>query len=350
MRFLFTNPDNIGVFPSFIFKAYGGTIATYELMGRNFMGEFWLNDAFKTYPNTNYYSVNSGCVTQPSAPLWNTGTNYQLTLGTTLSGANNSYAILEWVLVDPTYGEVSQYTVDSSKAYDWMTISYAPNNRILYIIQKATTTTSYSSMTFGQLRNTHYLQNSNFNVYILTNPSITLNNCPISQSWNNANHGYNAYGQAQISNFDLQDRTVSASGWQYMSIYMGTPQTMQLLTTDPSNMVVIVQFVNNYPYTSFPNNNYCTLETGIMSTDPLNPISCVIVPSTNSIIFSNVNKFTGSYLNFNYYATNPASAFYNIQITLMVYANQVAYNTSSDWYIFYSTTSAYNINPQFVIP
>ena len=33
LRMLFTNPDNIGVFPTFIFKAYGGSFSPPELMG-----------------------------------------------------------------------------------------------------------------------------------------------------------------------------------------------------------------------------------------------------------------------------------------------------------------------------
>lgn len=33
LRILFTNPDNVGVFPTFVFKAFGGTITAPNLMG-----------------------------------------------------------------------------------------------------------------------------------------------------------------------------------------------------------------------------------------------------------------------------------------------------------------------------
>jgi len=92
LRLLFTNPDVIGVFPSFIFKAFGGAISNYELMGRQFMGEYQLNDAFKTYPNTNYYSTSTSCQARSTLPIWNDGTDYIFYLSNTLYTGN--YAIL----------------------------------------------------------------------------------------------------------------------------------------------------------------------------------------------------------------------------------------------------------------
>lgn len=92
MRLLFTNPNIIGVFPSFVFKAFGGTISNSELMGRQFMGEFQLNDLFKTYPDTNYYSTSSSCDARPSLPLWNDDTDYSFILSNTLAATN--YAVL----------------------------------------------------------------------------------------------------------------------------------------------------------------------------------------------------------------------------------------------------------------
>jgi hypothetical protein len=207
-------------------------------MGRNFMGEYQLNDAFKTYPNTNYYSTSSSCEARPTLPLWNDNTNYIFYLSDTLYTGN--YAILEWVLNDPTYGKVSTYTVDNTQIYDWITVSWAPNNRKVYLIKKQASTSSFSSLTFGYLRNTHFLQNSNTNIYILTNPSSTLYNCPTNQSYTNTYKGSNYYGAISISNFDIQDRTASASSYQYMSIYMGTPTSLVTLNTDPSNMIVVV--------------------------------------------------------------------------------------------------------------
>ncbi len=84
------------------------------------------------------------------------------------------------------------------------------------------------------------MQNSNNNLYLLTNPSSILYNCPTNQSYTNTYKGSNYYGTISIDNFDIQDRTASASSYQYMSIYMGNPTSMVTLGTDPSNMVVVV--------------------------------------------------------------------------------------------------------------
>jgi hypothetical protein len=170
-----------------------------------------------------------------------------------------NYAVLEWVLNDPTYGKVSTYKVDSSQIYDWMTVSWAPTNRKVYLIKKQSSTSSFSSLTFGYLRNTHFLQNSNTNIYLLTNPSSTLYNCPINQTYTNNNRGSDYYGTINIDNFDIQDRTASASSYQYMSIYMGTPTSMLTLSTDPSNIVVVVEFISGFPFSSFPSSTKCSL-------------------------------------------------------------------------------------------
>ena len=49
-RIMFTNPDNIGVFPSFTFKAFGGSFSPPHLMGDELMGRYTIIDPFKTYP------------------------------------------------------------------------------------------------------------------------------------------------------------------------------------------------------------------------------------------------------------------------------------------------------------
>jgi len=56
------------------------------------MGEFQLNDLFKTYPDTNYYSESSSCDARPSLPLWNDDTDYSFILSNTLAATN--YAVL----------------------------------------------------------------------------------------------------------------------------------------------------------------------------------------------------------------------------------------------------------------
>ena len=75
LRMLFTNPDVIGAFPSFTFKAYGGSYAAPQLMGDEFMGHYKIIDPFKTYPDVDRYSTGS-CVSYPNRGLWNRQTVY----------------------------------------------------------------------------------------------------------------------------------------------------------------------------------------------------------------------------------------------------------------------------------
>ena len=71
LRMLFTNPDNADVFPSFTWKAFGGSFSVPDLMGRQFMGVHHLIDAFKVYTTVNYDSSGS-LNAYPSTMLWAT--------------------------------------------------------------------------------------------------------------------------------------------------------------------------------------------------------------------------------------------------------------------------------------
>ena len=53
----------------------------------------------------------------------------------------------------------------------------------------------------------------------------------------------------------------------------------------------------------------------------MNPITCTIDSANNQIVFKNVNKFTGRYLKFYYYAVTSGSSTYNHQVQTRVYAN-----------------------------
>ena len=68
-RMLFTNPDNSDVFPTFIWKAFGGSFSVPDLMGRQYMGVHHLIDAFKIYTTANYDS-SSTLKAYPSTYLW----------------------------------------------------------------------------------------------------------------------------------------------------------------------------------------------------------------------------------------------------------------------------------------
>ena len=65
------------------------------------MGEFRINNAFKTVPPTSYYSTSSACYPQPNRRLFSEATSvlFYIDKDVTVGG----YVILEWTLHDPTY-------------------------------------------------------------------------------------------------------------------------------------------------------------------------------------------------------------------------------------------------------
>jgi hypothetical protein len=73
-RMLFTNPDVINVFPTFTFKAFGGTIDNTKFMGEEFVGEFSIQNAFKTLPATPTYFGTPSCLFYPTRRLYSTST------------------------------------------------------------------------------------------------------------------------------------------------------------------------------------------------------------------------------------------------------------------------------------
>ncbi len=168
-RMLFTNPDIVGVFPSFHFKAYGGTIADSKFMGDEFMGEYKIANAFKTLSQVpSYYATSSACYPQPNVRLYSTSTNVLFYIDNDISA--NQYVMLEWTLHDTTYQEVTLYKVfNNTDDYDYMIINYARNNRKLYVIKKMSAfwdgyTNGGGSITthhdFGYLRTKHFLVNN----------------------------------------------------------------------------------------------------------------------------------------------------------------------------------------------
>lgn len=109
---LFTNPDNPDVFPSFAWKAFGGSFSPPDLMGKELKGIHTLIDPFKVYPTTNYYSTGSlNCY--PTKTLYQKGTYYDCYTASENMGTN-TYAIMKWPLVDPTYGTIGDYDYVSS--------------------------------------------------------------------------------------------------------------------------------------------------------------------------------------------------------------------------------------------
>ncbi len=53
----------------------------------------------------------------------------------------------------------------------------------------------------------------------------------------------------------------------------------------------------------------------------MRPITCYLDAGNNRVIFRNVNKFTGRYLKFYYYAQSPSASVFNHNVQLLVYGN-----------------------------
>ena len=106
LRMLFTNPDVVGVFPSFTFKAFGGSYSAPKLMGQELRGRYTIIDPYKTYPETNYYSTGS-CTTYPNRAMYQKTTVYDFYIDHAQNA--NSYVISEWTLNHNTYGEIGEY-------------------------------------------------------------------------------------------------------------------------------------------------------------------------------------------------------------------------------------------------
>lgn len=120
-RMLFTNPDNPNVYPTFIWKAFGGSVSPPNLMGFELRGYHTVIDAFRVYTPENYNS-SSTLYCYPTRALWQTGTYYDFYTSEE-HVTTNGYAILQWPLVDPTYGTIGDYTFVN--AYDQFYIQTA---------------------------------------------------------------------------------------------------------------------------------------------------------------------------------------------------------------------------------
>ena len=95
--------------------------------------------------------------------------------------------------------------------HDYFTISYAPDDRRLYLVKKLT---SYYSgggnyHRFGDLRQKHFHYNSQ-TVYLLKKPSYTQISCAVSESWMDTHREYNEYGTISIEKLDIEDKNVNS--------------------------------------------------------------------------------------------------------------------------------------------
>jgi len=226
-RMLFTNPDNVDVFPSFTFKAFGGTFAAPSLMGNEFKGMYKIVDPYKIYTPVGYYGTGT-CFCYPTTPLWTPTSLYNCFIN-----SNNqqigSYAILQWPLVDATHGIIGDYN-DVGMHYDIFFMSTALNQYYVYLVIKLSTayvssTTSYFQ--FGDIRMKHHIVNS-YNLYLLGQPWSQLWTASVNSTWVWNTRTYNSYGQFSIDAIDVQDRYSGDASWHYISINTGTAYNFPL--------------------------------------------------------------------------------------------------------------------------
>ena len=342
LRMLFTNPDNVGVFPSFTFKAFGGSYSAPKLMGQELRGRYTIVDAFKIFPETDYYSTGS-CTTYPNRGLYQKQTVYDFYI--THAQNANSYVIAEWNLNTNTYGEIGEFELVSSYMVDYFTISYAENDRRLYMVKKlgsyyAGGGSDYHR--FGYLRQKHFLYNS-FTVYLLKQPSFSVITCTVSLSWVQTHRMINEYNTPSLSKMDVDNRVRNTNSWHYISVYLGNMGNLRLDEADSSDMIVAVKFVSNLLYSSFHGSTWCNIETGVSSVDRLRPVTCELDSTNNQIILRNVGKFSSDYLKLYYRANTINGESSATTVEVRVYANSQSYATSGGWALFRGTTGSYNL-------
>ena len=101
---------------------------------------------------------------------------------------------------------------------------------------------------------------------------------------------------------DTQVRVNTKTGWQFVSINAGNIMSAYANTVDdPSEKVVEIQLAYGRPFSSLSStSDACFLESGLISSDPLKPITCTVDPANNRILFRNVFWFTNTRLAFYY--------------------------------------------------
>jgi len=259
-RMLFTNPDITEVFPTFIWKAFGGSSSLPNLMGKELRGTHTIIDAFKVFPTTNYYSTGSSTC-YPNQALWQKNTFYDCYHSTSMNA--NTYTIMVWPLVDPAYGTIGDYTYTSiDNIYDIFYMYTAINQYNVYLVQKRSSYFNGSIdihgnpnyMRFGYLRMKHHIV-TNYKLHLLGQPWNKILNITFDSNWISSNRANNAFNQWSIKNMDTQVKISGYGSWHFLSINAGNiMSTYQGDQFDPSEKVVEIQFYtptsNMRPYSS----------------------------------------------------------------------------------------------------
>ena len=203
-------------------------------MGSKFAGSHTILDAFKVFPTTNYFTSAGTLTCYPNQALWQTSTYYDCYHSTSMNA--NTYAIMAWQLVDPTYGTIGDYT-SVDYIYDIVYMYTAANKYFVYLVQKRTAGYSGSGssyMRFGYLRMKHHLV-TNFNFYLLTRPGTTVYTAIFDSSWITTHRAANGFNQISMNNIDIQAKMSGQYGWQFYSVNAGNVLSTYLSNQfDPS--------------------------------------------------------------------------------------------------------------------
>lgn len=219
-RMLFTNPDNFNVFPQFTFKAFGGSFSPPNTMGSELKGIYTLVDPFMIYDKNSYYST--GTMTcYPNKNLWQLQTEYNCYTADQ-NQPINTYVILVWPLVDPTYGTIGDYDSSAGVHYDHFFVQTALNQVYVYCVLKLanqfTASTSggniLSFYRFAYLRMKHHIVN-NYKLYLLAKDWTKVYTVNVDSTWMWNNKGNGHFGQFQANMIDVQMRQCNVWSWHY---------------------------------------------------------------------------------------------------------------------------------------
>jgi hypothetical protein len=327
-RMLFTNPDNYNVFPKFTFKAFGGSFSAPNTMGAELKGMFTLVDPFMIYNRNSYYSTGS-MTCYPNKALWQTETNYDCKTADQSQPAY-TYAILQWPLVDPTYGTIGDYDSSSGMPFDHFFFQTGLNQMYVYVVLKLgssgfTATTSGGNPTsyyrFGYLRMKHHIINS-YNLFLMAGTWTKKYTVGVDNSWVWTNRANNWFGQFTVNTIDVQTRQSDAWSWHYFSINTGTADSTNFNGKEPSETIIEITFNSGRTFQDLHSSyTTCNIDTGVIGNSVMNPVTCVVDVSNSKIVLYNVYALTDAPLQIFYYA-QMASSQSGFDVTIKAFANQ----------------------------
>lgn len=105
-------------------------------------------------------------------------------------------------------------------------------------------------------------------------------------------------------------------------------------------MVVQIVFNSGNTFSSLGASTACSIESGVVGNDVLNPVTCALYSSPNRFVIYNVFKLTNTQLKI-YYQAYTAVSQSGLQVCVYAWANTAAY-TDQNWPLYGSCT---NNNP-----